>query len=515
METVRTIAYDDKTYGRKVITLPPEMPFAEHTSELLSHLPTGESRDALLKIGVVENIFKQTNLLAEYLATSSAPHEEMLRIAALATAGEPIGLKLVYASLLAIPPAEVLVSGLVEFRNVRRVMARLARKEEAGAPLKESEDWFKKKVVLLSTSHPLPGSTDAPEGKPWLGWSVGIKRAIADPDRRWGKAILERAKVEIEALDLRINLAISTLNFERKPKSMIYLLTRGEEARWQVQALDGAFQRFGEATLVIRERLGERWEPFISSLGTTKAGEALVALLEKQMSRVHPYPHIKTGTAVIRALLMHPLLLRTQKRPDYLSCLSIYVVHAAGNGTLEILLHKLAAVSILKTLLDLPGFHLEQRILTVDLKMVPPAPFVDLDDMPRDVDWTNIQKAEIISYRTLVMTYMDNDNFIAEILNNPRITSRPGVVSIIAQKSRSMRILSIVANRRDLHTGIQNKEVPINLLQNPARVPVSAARKFIHVRYVDKATLARLAVKGSQIREEIRREIQRYLSSLK
>ena len=515
MDTIRTLSYDDKTYGRKVITFPPEMPFADHINELLYHLPKGQSRDGLLQIAVVDNIFKRAQLLGEYLGTSSAPHEEILRVAAMAGAGEPAGLKLLYASLLAVPPADAMVTDLVEFRNVKRAMAAIAKKERSQRALKESEDWFRKKIVLLSISHPLPGISAAPEGQPWLGWSAGVKRALADPDRRWDKAILERARVEIEALDLRISQALATINFESKPNSMIYLLTRGDEARWRVQALEGAYQRFGEASLIIREKLGEKWPSTIAELRKSKAGAALVELFEKQISRVHPYPHLKTGTSVLRALLMHPLLLRVQRKPDYLSCLVLYVTHAAGNGTLEILLHKLAAVNILKVLLDLPGFQLDQRILAVDLMKVPPAPFVDLDDMPRDVDWTNIAKEEIISYRTLVMTYMDNDNFIAEILNNPRTCTKAGVVSIIALKSRSPRILSIIANRRDLYTGILNKDVPVSILENPARLPLSSLRKFVHVRYVDKATLTRLAGKGSQIREEVRREIQHYLASLK
>ena len=119
-----------------------------------------------------------------------------------------------------------------------------------------------------------------------------------------------------------------------------------------------------------------------------------------------------------------------------------------------------------------------------------------------------------MSYRTLVMTYLDNDNFIFELLNNPRILAQPGIIALIALRSRSMRILSIIANRRDLYTGFANKEVPVNLLQNPGKVPVSSLRKFIHVRFIDKATLARFAGKGSSIRDEVRREIQHYLGSL-
>jgi hypothetical protein len=145
---------------------------------------------------------------------------------------------------------------------------------------------------------------------------------------------------------------------------------------------------------------------------------------------------------------------------------------------------------------------------------VPSAHFIDVDQLPRDVDWTSIEKDQVVSYRTLVMTYIDNDNFLIELLNNPRLLAQPGVIALISLRSRSMRILSVIANRRDLYTGFANKEVPLNLLQNPAKVPVSSIRKFIHVRFIDKATLARLAGKGSSIRDEVRREIQRYIGSL-
>jgi hypothetical protein len=513
MENVRTLIYDDKTFGRKVITFPPELPFAEHLNELLYSVPKGEHRDNLLKIAVVDNIFKRVDYLGDYLATSAEPHKELIRMAALASEGEPAGIKLFYAALLAVPAAELMVTELVDFKNVKRLMARIAQREKAGKPLKESEEWFRKKLILLSISHPLPGTSGAPEGEPWLGWSDGVRRALADPDRRWDKAIMERAKAELEALDLRIKLMLGTINFMGKQESTIYLITKAEEAKWRIQALEGAYQRYGETTLIIRQKLVDRWDSTVAALRQTKPGACIADLFEAQLVKVHTYPHMKIGASVIRALLMHPLLLRVQRKPDYLSCLAIFV-QAAGKGILEILLHKLAAVNILKVLLDLPGFDLDQRILTIDLKMVPPAHFVDLDDVPRDVDWTNIHKEPVVSYRTLAQTYIDNDNFLVELLNNPRVIGQSGVIPLIALRCRSARILTIIANRRELHSGFANKEVPLHLLTNPAKVPLSSIRKFVHVRYVDKATLARLGGKGSQIRDEVRREIQHYLSNL-
>jgi hypothetical protein len=513
MDSVRTIAYDDKTYGRKVLTFPPDMPFLDHINELLSAAPIGEARTNLLKIGAIENTFQQVEALGEYLATSSEPHREILRIAALAAEGEGVGLKLLYAALVALPPAETMVTELIEFKNVNRIMAEIARKERGGTALKESEDWFKKKVLLLSMSHALPGGSGATADAPWLGWSDGVRRAIADPDRRWDKAIMERAKVELEALELRVKGALATINFMTKPRSTIYLISKAEETKWLVQALEGAYQRYGETTLLLRQKLGERWDPAVAALRATPGGSALADLFEKQHARAHPYPHMKLGTAIIRGLLMHPLLLRIRRKPDYLSCLAVFVDHA-GQGMFEILLHKLAAVNIIKVLLDLPGFELHHKVLTIDVRRVPAAHFVDIDQLPRDVDWANIHQDQAVSYRTLVMTYIDNDQFIMELLNNPRVLAQPGIIALVSLRSRSMRVLTIVANRRDLYTGFANKEVPLNLLLNPSKVPVSAIRKFIHVRFIDKTTLIRLGGKGSQIRDEVKREIQRYLGSL-
>lgn len=514
METVRTIAYDDKTVGRKVLVFPPDLPFADHLTEILRLLPTGEEKDNLLKIAVVDSVFKQASLLGEYLATSGAPHTELMRIAALAASGESAGLKLLQAALLTVPPAEELVMELVDFRNVTRVMAHIAAKEKAGKTLRESEDWFRKKALLLSTSHPLPEGGSAASGDPWLGWGERVRRAIADPDHQWDQAILEHAKTEIEALDLRIRLRLATIDFVSKERTTVFLIARGDEARWRIETLEGAYQRFGEPTIVVAHKLGGRWAETMAALRSTAAGNALADLFDTQLRKVHSHPQIRLGTALMRALLMHPLLLRAQRKPDYLSCLALYADAAAG-GSLEILLHKPAAVNVLKTLLDLPGFDLQQRTLAIDLRKVPSACFIDLDGMPREVDWTNIRADAAVSWRSLVITYMDNDNFIVELLNNPRVIAQPGIMPLIAQKSRSTRVLNILATNRALHTGFANKEVPVNLLMNPAKIPLSALRKFIHVRFMDKATLSRMAGKGSQIREEVRREVERYLGSLK
>jgi hypothetical protein len=169
--------------------------------------------------------------------------------------------------------------------------------------------------------------------------------------------------------------------------------------------------------------------------------------------------------------------------------------------------------SHVKMLLELAGFTLDGRILSVDLRRIQAAHFIDEKDLPREIDWAEIGKDGGMSYKSLALIYIDNDSFLVQLLDNAKATGKPGVVSVIAQRCRSPRVLGIIANRRDLYTGYANKEVPLHLLRNPGKVPLTALRKFVHVRYIDKMTLTRLANRGSGIREEVRREIHHYLAN--
>jgi len=332
MENVRTLIYDDKTFGRKVISFPPELPFADLRDELAAFLPTGEPRDALLGIASSGTVYEMANALAGYMATSSEPHVELLRIAALGAGSDPAGLNLLAAALLAVPPAEELVTDLVEFRSVRRLMERVVCAEKAGRPLKESEEWFKKKVLLLSTSFPLPNDASASEDAPWMSWSDGVKRAVADPDRRWDRAIKERAKVELEAIDLRVKMRLATMDTARKERASIFLYALGQETAWKMLALEGAYERWGEASLVLRDKLQGRWDDCLAALRGSEAGSRIADMFAAQAVKVHPLPQLKLGAATLRALLMHPLLTKSRRKPDHLSCLAIFV-EAAGKGS--------------------------------------------------------------------------------------------------------------------------------------------------------------------------------------
>lgn len=511
MSQIRSISYDTTAAGRRIITFPSDLPFDHFLDQLVKYVPQAGRRDTLVKIASIRNILERSTALADLLASSREPHIEILSLAALAISADISGLKLMYGTLLAVPPIDVLVDDLAGFRNVTRVMERITRREQSGCEMRESEVWFKKKVVLLSMSHPLPNASATPSDRPWLGWNEGVRMAVDDPDARWEKAVFERLKVELEARDHRLKRIVTQLDPEIHEFSVMALFNMHEEINWQRQIVEEAERDREGSSLVLLRRLGERWNDIAASLRETEVGTRIVELIESQGKKNHSFPHLKTGTAVVRSLITHPVLRLSTKKPDILSCITLFV-ESAGDGILEFMI---PTGKKLGDLLELPGFDQREKILRVEISRVPAAQFVDIDEVPVDIDWTDIRKSGKLGFRSLVLSYIDNDNFLMELLNNPKATGKQGVIALIALRCRSSRVLSVIANRRDLYTGFANKEVPINLLKNPAKVSLTSLRKFIHVRYVDKMSLQQLAGRGSQIKEEVRREIMHYLSSMR
>ena len=193
------------------------------------------------------------------------------------------------------------------------------------------------------------------------------------------------------------------------------------------------------------------------------------------------------------------------------SCLCLYVYNAGG-GVIDMMVPRGAKLDVMR---DSAGFWFDERLMRIDLARISRSTFVDDEGMPVEIDWTMQTLDKGLSYRAMVLSYIDNDTFLVSLLNNPKACSKPGVVTLIATRCRSLRVLSIIAGRREFWTGHANKDVPLMLIKNPAKISLTALRKFIHIRYVDRMTLQKLSGKGGgQVREEVRREIIRYLASI-
>ena len=141
--------------------------------------------------------------------------------------------------------------------------------------------------------------------------------------------------------------------------------------------------------------------------------------------------------------------------------------------------------------------------------------FLGSDGTPRLPRSPEERAPQVLSLKDLVRSQLQNDAFILGILENGRATSLAGVVETVASQSRSLRVLDKICRTPSLHTGPANKNVPMVLLMNPSRIPLSYLRRFISVRFVSKVDLRHLARNSAGLRSEVLREIEQYLDTLK
>lgn len=114
----------------------------------------------------------------------------------------------------------------------------------------------------------------------------------------------------------------------------------------------------------------------------------------------------------------------------------------------------------------------------------------------------------------LVLTNIQSVSVLLGFLRNPKVTSIPGLVEDVVNRTRNPQIIATIANDRTLHTGFANKGVAVACLRSPVNVSVKTLRKFCHVKYVSKVELKRMAADRTGIRKEIAREITKYLDAL-
>jgi hypothetical protein len=114
----------------------------------------------------------------------------------------------------------------------------------------------------------------------------------------------------------------------------------------------------------------------------------------------------------------------------------------------------------------------------------------------------------------LVMSNIMSTSVTLGFLRNPKVVGIPGLVADIAARTRNPQIIETIATDRTLHTGFANRDVARVCLQSPCNVSVKILRKFVHVKYVTKVDLKRMAQDRAGIRREVIREINKYLEAL-
>ncbi len=114
----------------------------------------------------------------------------------------------------------------------------------------------------------------------------------------------------------------------------------------------------------------------------------------------------------------------------------------------------------------------------------------------------------------LVMSNIMSISVLLGFLRNPKVIAIPGLVAAVANRTRNPQVISTIASDRALYTGFANREVPLACLNSPCNVSPKTLRKFIHVKFVSKIDLKRMANDRTGIRKEIAKEIKVYLDVL-
>ncbi len=218
--------------------------------------------------------------------------------------------------------------------------------------------------------------------------------------------------------------------------------------------------------------------------------------------------------------LYHIALMRAEhlaaaKPPDPLSIMLQVLEFRQQDATLALSLEPEAAAAIWPAIAGWGASRPSPALIETTFRPERELDFVLPDGTPRLPE--RIKRGaddQELTLTELVRRQMGNEPFILGILDNPKATAVRGLVSMLARDSRSLRVLDRIIRIPRLHTGETNHDVPRLLLANPAHIPIASLRPFIHVRFVSKIDLRQMARGSSDIRQEVRREVARYLQAL-
>ena len=257
------------------------------------------------------------------------------------------------------------------------------------------------------------------------------------------------------------------------------------------------------------DKIGKRLlaDPVTNGLGRILRAMRAAPLLDREFAFLVSLVHQIAALRVTSAGESHP--------PDLLSVMLQVVESARGETGLRLRLEPEIADVIWPTVQTWGVLRRSPDSLEVRYREDRVLDFLHPDGTPLLPERPEEREPRELGIKELVRMQLHNEAFVLGILNNPKATSLPGVVPMIASQSRSLRVLDRIMRDRSLYTGPANKEVPRLLLTNPAHLPVNSLRRFIHVRFVSRLDLERLARSSTDVRSEVRKEILSYLRSMR
>ncbi len=501
--------------------------------------------------------------------------EILLGIQYLAQGGDPAGARLLGAMLEVAAPAERLLPLVRNLSSSRRLwLGRLKDDSHLGCI---QEDWLRKSQDLALTCCELLKKEKVTETIPQnrVGWeepwgamrtvvAALVRHALSGgtlaPDSRC--TLVELLHLEIDAWQERISILAGSIDpFKvaaitrvlpilsradadiRDLRHLVQLIAAGQDADAFTKPRLRALEVLEERDLVTLDKV----------LCSSQDLEPLARVFKAQQENPLPVPVLSHGVA--RVLALDNLLAREGLRPECLdlvqACLLLISGHGQGEFAMAIPPDLAAAVDAALTVAHGPrppgtgpecwslgGVEILVGQLVVilpesDSSLVPWPHFLptdgDADPVYSEITVEPVtsrdEAAEVAevkqdenlntgTLKNLVLSNIQSTSLVLGFLRNPKFISIPGLVEAVATRSRNPRVIEVVAADRTLHTGFANRGVPLACLRSPVNVSVKILRKFIHVKFISKMDLKRLAKDRAGIRKEVIREIEKYLAAL-
>ncbi len=524
-------------------------------------------RDELTELAAVyDTLSVRSRILFEQLRKMLGQErlqECLLGVQSLAVAGEPAGARLLAAFVDANTPGSQLVPRIQPFASTGRLLAHLRRGAPAAAG-SELADWQDRAQAVVAACAPYqtqrPGAgagrlrardvEPLPRLRHAMQALVPRERSAVNPDNLG--LLAELVRLEADAYQERVSQLAGSIDPFRVTIVVraLPLLGRADaEIRDLGQLV--AWLEAGNVDAAFRQRV-PRFHEVLDGPERPRLTAAL-----------HADPRLAPLAAVHDAQRANPLAIRQLAGPvaqllavgrqlahagvrrldlDLVNATAIALAHCPG-GRLRLpltpeLQSSVGAILVAPSSCDpwsaplVGGLALENgyliaresrqglsdRIWRHDLPT--PAELATSQDplaiivVPETIPEDEVVDQSTFAVKQMVLANLGCVSIVLGFLRNPKVTAIPGLVGEIARRSRSARVIEVIATDRTLHDGFANKDVPRALLETPVNVSVKALRKFVHVKYVSKTDLKRMAADKARLRKDVISEIKHYLDSL-
>ncbi|HKK69773.1 MAG TPA: hypothetical protein VKA86_01050 [Candidatus Krumholzibacteria bacterium] len=433
-------------------------------------------------------------------------------------------------------PGEVLIDRVREFSNLHRQADRCQRRLDAGEPIGKPEHALLSSLNDLDLEYaerwksPDPAGRVRDRGPAWrcrraFGETVGALHRTGTLDADGIARFCRLARLELQALELRASALAGTINpySARQVSQVMPILSSVDEDLRDMRRFLGQLEESGRASLFreqfpsVSKQLDESDERrFRERLGQESDLQLLWRLLRG--TDRHPLPQRTLAWYVDRVLDVGEVLtaegIRGRRLDVITAALCVLEHHRDGTVLLPAsprVRDVLASASIDGVETIDAGVRLSLDPAAARRLALPHGLPVPARDEP---DVEPAEKAQEETVKDLVLSNINNTSVLLGLLKNQKVINTPGIVRMVVERSRNMRVLDTICTARNLHSGFANKDVPLALLRSPMNIPVKVLRKFVNVRYVSKMDLRRVERDSSAVRREVAAEVGAYLKSL-